>query len=265
MKKVLFWILLLVSLLALVLRFSGKAAEILFNIKPRSGISVLSEPTDAKIFINETDVGNSPYENKDLEPKEYLIRVEKDELKWEGRVLLKPHTVTVVNRELNKDQGEGEILTLTKGKGLTIISNPSDSDVKVDGKDFGKTPTSIDVSEGEHIILVSHPNYLNRSIRANLPAKFNMTVSVDLALSEADLTTISTPPIKTTPELKVLDTPTGFLRVRDKPSLSGKEIAKVNPGDTLILLEELTSWDRVRLSDGTEGYVSSAYVEKVTQ
>ena len=87
---------------------------------------------------------------------------------------------------------------------------------------------------------------------------------MDLALSEADLTTVAAPVITQTPQVIVKETPTGFLRVRDKASLSGKEIAQVKPGDSLILLEELTGWDRVRLSDGTEGFVSSTYVEKKT-
>jgi len=44
--------------------------------------------------------------------------------------------------------------------------------------------------------------------------------------------------------------------------LNGKEIAQVKPGDTLILLEEQGVWFRIRLPDGTEGFVSSSYVEK---
>lgn len=267
MKKALFLILVLLSLLALLMRFSGKIAEVLLNIKPKSGILVMSEPTDAKVFLNGLEVGKTPYENQSLEPKEYFIKVEKPGMVWQGRVSLRGQTLTVVNRELSEDLafGAGEILTLDKGKGLTVISNPSSAEVEVDGKSYGQTPISLDVSKGEHTISLSHTNYLKRSLRAIVPSNFNLIVSVDLSLSEADLATISTPPIKTTPQLKVKDTPTGFLRVRDKPSLSSKEIARVNVGDILILLEELPSWIRVRLSDNTEGYVSSAYVESISQ
>lgn len=264
MKRTLLLILVLLSLVALFVRFSGKAAEVLLNIKPKSGISVLSEPSDAKVFLNDLEVGKTPYEDQSLEPKDYLVKVEKDGMIWQGRVKLKANTLTVVNRELSSDQtfGAGEILSLDKGKGVTVISNPSGADVEVDGKHYGITPVSLDISEGEHTISVGHPNYLKRSVRAVIPSNLNLIISIDLSLSEADLTTISTPPIKTTQELKVKDTPTGFLRVRDKPSLSGKEITRVKPGDTVILLEELPSWDRVRILNGTEGYVSSQYVEK---
>lgn len=236
------------------------------GIKPKSGISITSIPEEATIFLDEREVGKTPYEDKNLDVKEYAVKLEKDKASWQGRVKLTAQTLTIVNRDLAEDQASssGEILTLDRGRGITVISNPSDSEVEIDGNAYGETPISINIPPGEHTILISHPNYLKRSFMANLPENFNLTVSVDLALSEVDLTTISAPVITQTPEVVVKETPTGFLRVRDKASLAGKEIAQVKPGDKLILLEELALWDRVRLADGTEGFVSSAYVEKKT-
>lgn len=265
-KKTIFAILILISVVALLIRYSGAAAEIFLGIKARSGVSILSEPDGATVFLDSKEVGKTPYEDKDLDVREYDIKVSKDDASWQGKVKLTPKTLTIVNRDLAKSEGSssGEILTLERGKGMTIISNPSDAEVEIDGKSYSKTPTNIDISSGEHTITISHTNYLKRSIRANLPDNFKLTVSVDLALSEADLTTTSAPVITQTPEVIVKDTPTGFLRVRDKASTAGKELTRVNVGDTLILLEELSGWMRVRLISGTEGYVSSTYVEKKT-
>lgn len=264
MKKTILLTLILISVLALLIRYSGKAAELFLGIKARSGISVLSEPDQATVFINQKEVGKTPYEDKNLDVGEINLKVDKDGASWQGKVKLSAKTLTIVNRELSKSQASssGEILTLDRGKGMTVISNPSEAEIEIDGKSYGKTPTNIDLPLGEHTISVSHINYLKRSLRANLPEGFNLTVSVDLGLSEADLTANSAPVITQTQEVEVLNTPTGFLRVRDKPSTAGKEITRVNVGDSLILLEELSGWDRVRLSDGTEGYVSSSYVKK---
>lgn len=264
MKKFLVWILIIISLSALLLRFSDKVAEIVLGIKQTSGISVFSTPSDATVFLNERKVGKTPFEDKGLEVGDYVVRLEKEQASWQGRVKLTSGTVTVVNRDIASDSASsaGEILNLARGKGLTIISSPTDADIEIDGKAYGKTPVSLNIGVGEHTILVSHDNYLKRSIKVNLSENFNLTVSIDLSLSEADLTTITTPAITQTPQVTVKQTPTGFLRVRDKPSLNGKEITQVKPGDTLILLEEQGAWDRVRLSDGTEGFVSSSYVEK---
>lgn len=267
MKKALLWILVLISALVLIIRYSPKLAEVFLGIKQRTGISVLSMPSGATVILDNKEVGKTPYDNKDLEVKDYTVKLDKDGASWQGKIKLTPKTVTIINRDLASSQASssGEVLTLDRGRGITIVSNPSESEVEIDGKAYGKTPISINLASGEHTILVSHVNYLKRSIRASSPQDFNLTVSVDLAISEADLTSISSSVITQTPEVIVKETPTGFLRVRDKASLEGKEIAQVKPGDTLILLEEQGSWDRVRLSNGTEGFVSSSYVEKKTQ
>lgn len=264
MKKIILWFLVLVSVVAVLLRFSDKIAEIFLGIKPTSGISILSEPQDATVFLNDKQVGTTPYEDKGLQVGDYIVKIEKGQASWRGRLKLTGGTVTVVNRDIATDSASsaGEVLTLDRGKGLTIVSNPTEAAVEIDGKPYGKTPITINVDTGEHTVLLNHLDYLPRSIRADLPANFNLTVSVDLALSEADLTSTSAPVITVTPEVVVRQTPTGFLRVRDKASLNGQEIAQVKPGETMILLEEQGAWDKVRLSNGTEGFVSSSYVEK---
>lgn len=266
MKKILIWMLVLLSLVVLLVRYSSSIEKALLNIKPKGGMSVLSTPAQATVFIDGQEVGKTPFEDRNLDVRKYTVKLETSEASWQGIVKLTPQTMLIINRDLAKDQASssGEILTLDRGRGVTIISNPPAAEVEIDGNVYGKTPISINLSSGEHIMLVSHPNYLKRSIKAILPENFNLTVSVDLSLSEADLTTVSAPVITQTAEVIVKQTPTGFLRVRDQGSLSGKEIGKVNVGDKLILLEELGGWDRVRLSDGTEGFVSSAYIEKTS-
>jgi uncharacterized protein YgiM (DUF1202 family) len=109
--------------------------------------------------------------------------------------------------------------------------------------------------------VLSHQNYLNRSIKASIPEGFNLNLLVDLSLTEADLTG-STIPTTQTPKVIVKATPTGFLRMRDKPNLNGLEVARLKPGEELVLLEDAGTWDKVRTSDGKEGYVSSIYVTK---
>lgn len=266
MKKALIWILVLLSVLSLLVRYSEKVGEVLLNVKQKGGISVLSTPDQALVFLDGKEVGKTPFEDKNLDVKQYSIKIEKDGASWQGHIKLTSQTMTIINRDLAKDSASssGEILTLDRGQGMTIISNPQEAQVEIDGKIFGKTPISVNLDTGEHTILVSHPNHSKRSMKASLPKDFNLTVSVDLALSEADLTTISAPVVTQTAEGVVKSTPTGFLRVRDQASLNGKEIAKVNVGDKLILLEELGEWIRVRLPDGAEGFVSSTYVEKQT-
>lgn len=267
MKKVAVWFLVLISLLVLTVRFSSKLPEVLFGIKEKSGISVFSTPEKAEVFIMGEKAGETPFSKDNLEPKIYTIKIEKDGMDWQGKVKLNANTTSVINRDLAKDPTSkaGEVLTLDRGRGLTVVSNPSGADVEIDSKPYGKTPISVDIESGEVNVLISHPGYLKRSISAKLPEGFNLTIFSDLAISEVDLTTFTTPPITATPEVvvkaSVAPNP-GFLRVRDKPSTSGKEVARASAGESLILLSEEGSWFRVRSKDGTEGYVSASYVDK---
>lgn len=263
-KRGLISFLLFLSVIALVVRFSWKPVYEYLMRNDKAGIRVLSVPSEAKVFLNGEEVGKTSYETSDLKPGEYLVKVVLGDASWEGRVRLNRSTLSVVNRDLTKDitTSAGEVLTLNKGIGLTIISSPAEAEVEVNGKFYGKTPTAVDVPSGEHTIVLSKGSYLKRSIKSYLSPEYNLTISVDLALSEADLSQVSTPVITTTPLVVVKSTPTGFLRVREKASTASLEISRVSPGDELILLEELASWDRVRLPDGKEGYVSKAYLEK---
>lgn len=262
MKKTIVLLLLLISIIVLIMRFGATQFQYLLGFSDKGGISVLSVPQEAQVFLDDKEVGKTPLDLKDLGIGEHLVRIQKDQLKWEGKVNLNSGSVTVVNRDLATDltSQAGEVLTLEKGQGVTIISNPQDADIEIDGKNIGKTPLNINIDAGDHTINIGHSNYLSRSIRAKLPQGFNLTISVDLSLSETDLASTAVPIITETKEVLVKNTPTGFLRVRDKPSLNGKEIAQVKPGERLVLVEEQGTWSKVKLPDGIEGFVSSDYI-----
>ena len=266
MKKIVLIIIVFVSIVFILLRFMPILISQYLGIETKAGVKILSQPQQSAVFINNEEVGKTPYEDADLSAGEYNIRIQNSDFLWQGVVKLNAGTITIVNRDLSKDpiSSAGEILTLEKGKGVTIVSKPVAAEVEINGKNHGQTPISLDLSSAEHTINLSHTNYLNRSIRAFVPENYKLVINADLAISEADLSSINTPTITQTAEVLVKNTPTGFLRVRDKPSLNGLEIGRVNPGEKLILLEELSGWVRIRMANEKEGYVSSAYISKVS-
>ncbi|EKD90753.1 MAG: hypothetical protein ACD_30C00092G0021 [uncultured bacterium] len=271
MKKTLVTILIFLSIIALILQFGIRPLEGLLNLKERAGLRVESTPK-TKIFIDNKEVGEVPYQEENFSEGEYLISL-KDEASgsatlWSGYVKLNGGTLSVVNRDIQKTQAlsSGEVITLEKGAGVTIISNPSGAEVLMDGVIIGRTPLIYtEIISGEHQFLLSKDSFLKRTIRATLIDGYNLTLNADLAISEAELTKLPTPPVTALPQVLIKQTPTGFLRVRDKASLNGKEIAQVKPGESLTLLEESGEWFKVRLPDGQEGYISSQYAEKKNQ
>ncbi len=264
MKKIALLVLVFISTIVLIAKFSVTPLSVILGVKERAGVRITSKPDGASVFINDAYAGKTPYEDGNLDVAEIKVSMQSQEGNWDGRVGLKNGTLTVINRELSPDQAtaSGEILTLEKGQGVTVISSPTDADIEVDGKNMGKSPSLVNVSTGEHTFVLSKANYLKRSIQAAVPADFNLTLSVDLALSEADLTNISTEPQTAAAILVVKPTPTGFLRIREKPTINSGEVARVKPNDELTLIENLGDWYRVKLQNGKEGYVSASYVEK---
>lgn len=273
MRKVLLLTLVFLSIIALGLRFGTQPLMQALKLEERAGLKVESNK-EAKVIFDGKEVGTTPYQDENLHSGEYLVSLKGEEgtgsgqFSWQGYVKLNGGTLTVVNRELTLTQAgsSGEVITLEKGQGVTVVSNPSLAQVFMDGKEVGRTPLAIsDVKASEHQFLISKENFLKRSIRAALIEGYNLTLVVDLAIAEVDLTKIPTIPISSSNQLIVKSTPTGFLRVRSSPNLNSSEVGRVKPGDTLVLLEEIPNWNRIRLPDGKEGYVSSAYTEKKSQ
>lgn len=65
------------------------------------------------------------------------------------------------------------------------------------------------------------------------------------------------------PKLKILNTPTGWLNIRDAASFEGKTIAKVYPGEKYEYTDEQNGWYQIILKDETNGWVYEKYVQTI--
>jgi hypothetical protein len=197
----------------------------------------------------------------------------------------------------------GEIVTFEKGTdkkstSLLVISIPDSVVVYVNGENRGFTPVSLDkLSEGQYEVTLSSPGFITRIVNTKLFNGFKSTLNVKLsATDEGTVTTTITPtpvitgsitptlssktptpsikvtpvptkgPTPTLPEkpyIQILQTPTGWLRVRSDAAVTATEVGKVNPGETYAILDEKSGWYQITLTSGTTGWVSGQYVKKV--
>lgn len=271
MRKILLPILVFLSVISIFLQLSSGYIKSVLGQGAKAGIRVEAN-TSAKVFLNNEDKGPAPFQDDNLKPGDYLITLKENEaadpagVLWEGYAPLNEGTLTIVIRDLvseKKEASSGEIISLENGRGAIITSTPTEAEVFVDGQMKGKTPLSLpDLVEGEHQFIISKENFLKRSIRSKVINGLSLNLSVDLAISEPDLTKLPTAPISSSQEIIIKSTPTGFLRVRETPSANGKEIGQVKPKEKYPLLEESAGWVRIRLKDSKEGWVSSSYIQK---
>ena len=270
MRKALLSLLLFLSVISIFLQLGSSYIKEALGKGAKAGIRVESSQ-NAKVLINNVEQGAAPFQDDTLKPGDYLVTLKEDvatdsaKILWEGYAKLNDGTLTIVIRDLadKKEASSGEVISLEKGQGAVITSSPSGAEVFVDGKLSGRTPLALpDLVEGEHQFIVSKENFLKRSIRSKVINGLTLNLSVDLAISEPDLTKLPTTPISASQEVTIRATPTGFLRVRETAGASGKEIGQVKPKETYVLLEETPGWVRIRLKDSKEGWVSSSYIQK---
>lgn len=272
MRKVLFIILMFLSVISITLQLGSGLLKEILGRGLKAGIRVESN-IPAKVFLNDQEVGNAPFQDDNLKPGDYAVALKADEatdsaeVLWEGYAKLNDGSLTIVIRDIadTREASSGEIISLEPGRGVTITSSPSNAEVYIDGKLSGRTPIAIaGLEEGEHQFIISRENFLKRSIRSKVIDGLNLSLSVDLAITEPDLTKLPQAPTSSTQEVVIKNTPTGFLRVREAAGLNSKEIGQVKPKETYVLLEETPGWVRIRLKDGKEGWVSSIYIQKKT-
>ncbi len=73
--------------------------------------------------------------------------------------------------------------------------------------------------------------------------------------------TTPTPAASAALELKVTNTPTGYLNVRNAPTTSGKQLTQVHPGETYVYTKTQNGWYYITLADKSQGWVIGRYVE----
>ncbi len=255
----------------------------------KGALQVTSAP-DSKVYLNDKYLGQTPLckcEAVDmLQAGDYTIRlvpIDKSLAEFQEKITITESVLTVVDRKFGKESlSEGSVISLSpltdkKKTELLVVSFPEGSTVWLDNNVIGETPILYkNPTESDHVLRVSKTGYKEKSIRIRTTAGYKLTVAVYLsttlepqsavvedpvASSSAEPTTPISP-TKAEESVTILDTPTGFLRVRASSSVSGAEVGRVIPGESYPLVSEQTGWFEIQLKDGTSGWISSQYAKK---
>jgi hypothetical protein len=241
-------------------------------------LQITSSP-ESQVYINDELIGQTPLckceAGDTMRAGEYTIKlvpsgIEGEE--YQEKIKISDGVLTVVDRKFGVNStSSGSVISLTplsdKSKTeLLVVSIPSQASIYLDNNKIGNTPYLFEnPTISDHSLRIAREGYVEKTIRIRTPESYKLTVVAYLATGdEGDINSILPSPTPSSTEEKsetviILDTPTGFLRVRESASISSREIARVSPGETFELITEGSGWYQIKLSDGTSGWISSQY------
>lgn len=131
--------------------------EASYTYNPEFGtISVNTDPTGAKVYLDNEFVGNSNTLLTSYEVGFYKLKIEK-----EGFLTIEKE-IEVLNVETTTLKE-----TLTPGYFVTITSNPDKAEIKLNGTDIGTIPLDVVLKPGKNSIKISAERYYEYSTTIN--------------------------------------------------------------------------------------------------
>lgn len=281
MKRVLLF---LAPLLIAIVIFFG----ILFFLDRKTGkgaLQVTSVP-QSKVYLDSKFVGTTPFCACELAQMltvgDYtvkLVPISGDFRPFEGKITISKSTLTVVDRTfMDNGESDGGIISLSplnnkKDIEVLVISLPDKANVFLDNNPVGATPLLLkQVSESDHDLRITLAGYKDKSLKIKTALGFKLSalvflgVKIDLSPTPTASSEALLSPTITVPQVLILNTPTGFLRVREGSSISSLEISRVLPGETYELIDENEGWFKIKLNspagEGRKGWISSSYAIK---
>jgi len=245
-------------------------------LREPAALSIESNP-NSLVYISGEQKGKTPLE-LELGEEEVVVRLIPESFSQEFEVFeqivkLTPGVKTIVRHKFSREneKQESQIVSFESSSGknanIAVVSVPDGTSVKVDGMAKGVTPLRIDkVSPGLHRVSVESDGYDKTSLDVVAVAGFTVTAYIDLAkreivLQEPEIEKNNEDTQISYPEVEILSTPTGFLRVRSTPGISGEEVGQVSPGEVYKVLsfnaEE--DWYEIEIETNKSGWISAKY------
>ena len=251
----------------------------------KGALQVTSAPV-SKVYLDEKLIGTTPFCTCDdlqmLSVGDYTIKlvpVEGNFRIFEEKITINKSTLTVVDRTFaDSGESDGSIISLIPLSNkndleVLVVSLPEKANVFLDNNPIGTTPLLLkNVSESDHDLRVILNGYKDKNIKIKTALGFKLSsliflgISTDLVPTPTASPSVSAVLENEAPQILILSTPVGFLRVRENSSINSTQIGQVNPGETYELTDEISGWYQIKFNsptgEETLGWVSSSYATK---
>lgn len=183
-------------------------------------ISVLSNVSNAKVFIDGREVGVVPFDIKNVKPGEHVIEVKAEGYATrEERVVINAGGTEIRKMDLSVEGSPNQGV-------IKVVSPVPEAEVFIDGASAGKVPQEKRVSAGEHFVVVKLSGYKSFEQKVRIEAGQSSTVSAEL---------------KAVGRLRILSTPAGAtVTINGIPAEKPTPLdTEVEVGETIVRIEKL--------------------------
>lgn len=251
----------------------------------KGALQVTSVP-QSNVYINGRLIGKTPLCKCDGDSMipigDYTVRLVPLDTSipaYEDKISINTSVLTVVDRTFG-DEGKssGSIISLLPSSNLrtaqlSVVSIPYQAGVTLDNNTVGTAPLLLQsITDSDHEVTIAKDGYTAKTIRIHGVVGYTLKAIVTLgastfsdqtsSASASAVSPIASSSAGTAPQITILQTPTGFLRVRNSPSLGGSEIFQVHPDEIYPLIDENNGWYEITLKNGQQGWISAQYAKK---
>lgn len=211
----------------------------------KSGLQVITDGTDASVYLNDAYVEKTPFIDRELSPGEYTLKIQPDEpdlIPYEKTITLRPGLLTVVTWKLaQRPEFSGGVVyemepINSKNKSeISFVTIPDGAIVSVGEQEKSFSPTVItDIIPGHTEFEVSLPSYESQKHTINAVAGYRMLVTVKLAKvnlnAPVETVEIKNPENQVNPEAQAeLETQTQTATQSSATASAGTTNANTNP------------------------------------
>lgn len=258
-------------------------------VRPGRGALRVSSNIKAKVFLDEKNIGLTTLclcdQNQTIPEGEHTIKIIPEDSSFQPftvKAKILPSVLTAIERTfLPGSFASSYVLNLEKtgekDASIFVASIPDGALVTLDGNQVGATSYfGKNISASEHEIEIQKQGFGKKTIRIRTVAGYKLIINAVLGIDSGGndttssptpttITTITPSPVAKSAQVKIGQTPNNFLNVRTEGSVDSPIVAKVHDGETYSLVDEKTGWLEIRLTDGTTGWVSSTFAEKISQ
>lgn len=267
--------------------------------QPQGGLKI-DTSMPATVYLDDKNMGSTPFILNPLDVKKYQLRVVPTDgslVPYETVVKVFSNFETTVDWQFatTGDASSGFIFEEGKANSaklaeLEIVTSPDNVPISINGKNEGFSPLVLDkLTQGDYKLELQAPGYISSSRDVRLIQGKRLVITAKLARKplaiatpSAQLAPLPTPSPSAVPKatpksmpsatittakpyIEVLDTPTGYLKVRGGPSTMFPVLGQLDIGDTVPYdgQETVDHWFKIAYEATNSAWVSGQYSKLV--